>query len=415
MNFIRSRRYTVPFSVIFMSIMFAFFADIKCLNWALVMGEYVSDGVMAPLYIGTILIIVLASFFAIRFKTQREMTSSLVIFLSLIVFYFITSQFIGDPRVSLPFYSVFTLSAFIIPQIVRVDAKWVLFAAMTLPAFSITRINYIFASYLTWQDVISMDASYGYLVPIVANIAYIKFFYKENSVKMKILTCFVSSINLVFLFELFLFGSRGPLLAIMLLCIILYIVTIEEGRLSFEKKRFRVTIIASVMFVLFFFTLVSYFDDFLTNIGINSYAVQKIINMGSEGNLSNGRSELSEITWNDFLNEPIFGHGLDMFEQNHPDQPYPHNFILQILYDGGIVLFIILMVPILKRFTKKIKSLSREEGALMTFLFFSSVPGGLFSQDLWENAVLWLFIGYLFTNNIIYDNNGTSFCNNTYL
>lgn len=415
MNFIKSRRCTVPFSVIFMSIMFAFFADIKCLNWALVKGEYVSDGLMAPLYIGTILIIVLASFFAIRFKTQIEMTSSLVMFLSLIVFYFITSQFIGVPRVSLPFYSVFTLSAFIIPQIVRVDAKWVLFAAMTLPAFSITRINYIFASYLTWQDVISMDASYGYLVPIVANIAYIKFFYKENSVKMKILTCFVSSINLVFLFELFLFGSRGPLLAIMLLCIILNIVTIEEGRLSFEKKRVRVTIIASVMFVLSFFTIVSYFDDFLTNIGINSYAVQKIIKMGSEGNLSNGRSELSEITWNDFLNEPIFGHGLDMFEHYHPDQPYPHNFILQILYDGGIVLFIILMVPILKRFTKKIKSLSREEGALMTFLFFSSVPGGLFSQDLWENAALWLFIGYLFTNNIIYDNNGTSFCNNTYL
>lgn len=415
MKKLKTVKNNLPFYVRSLSFLLAFFADIKCINWALVSGQFVNDGLMEPLYIGAISLIIIISFLAIRFKSKSEVKSSIIIISVLLLYYLITNVLVREPRVSLPFFSVFTISAFIIPQIVHIDIKWFLLTVMALPSFSIIRIDRIFASYLSWLDVISMDASYGYLIPIIANIIFVWFYFLNMGITIKIFSIIISAINIVFFMQLFLFGSRGPLLSIFMLIYFLFIVKVYRNKIVLNRIRIIVSLSIISICIISFISLVSYFNDFLSNIGVNSYAVQKIIDMDMDDNLSNGRFDLTIITWTEFWDKPLFGHGIDMFEYYHPDQPYPHNFILQILYDGGIVLFCTIIAPSIRRISIKLRRISKNEFAFMIFLFFSSVPGALLSQDVWENPILWLFFGYLFTNNIIYRDGKTDIGNYTNL
>ena len=138
--------------------------------------------------------------------------------------------------------------------------------------------------------------------------------------------------------------------------------------------------------------------------GINSTALEKIVRLSAEGNLSNGRNNLQIIALNGFWDNFLFGNGLDRFDAN-TGLAYPHNFVTQILYDGGLLLFCVLLIPIFIKTFLNYKRCSYNQYVVHTFLLFSSVPYASFSQDVWENAVFWLFVGSLFSSTFVTSNN----------
>jgi hypothetical protein len=143
----------------------------------------------------------------------------------------------------------------------------------------------------------------------------------------------------------------------------------------------------------FFVPLLSLIEGELSKNGIEIEAISKMIRLQDEdGDLSNGRNYLNTLTWDGILASPLLGNGLDQFDNNYPGESYPHNFLLQILYDGGIWLFLILS-PIFIRSIKFLRSRTYNEYAMYMTLFFASVPGALFSQDLWAIPILWMFFG----------------------
>lgn len=395
---------SLPIGKFFLSVLVALFADIKCINWGLAVGGFVSEGIMAPLYMGTVGSIAVFSFVYNREGMKNISTKALVLSAYLLAFFYITVWFVGFPRVTLPFFLVFTISAFLIPQFARVDTKVFLRAVMILPSFSILRIDRIFASYLTWMDVISMDASYGYLVPIIATVVYIFTYFKNESKLNKAITICFTLINAVFLAQLMLYGSRGPLLAIALLFIFMYIVRHDgsHGVKIYTLKMWR-TLLISIILLGSLTQVASLIDNTLTDMGFHSYAIHKIVRLEEAGDITNGRDGLIETTFNEFLDYPLLGHGLDRFEAHH-DSPYPHNFILQILYDGGILLLIVLGVPFFKNGKRLLHYCTKDEFVMFTFLFFASVPGSLFSQDMWQISILWMFFGYLMSKNFVCKN-----------
>ena len=119
------------------------------------------------------------------------------------------------------------------------------------------------------------------------------------------------------------------------------------------------------------------------------------------GDLSNGRDAIDIIAWDGIFESPFLGYGTAQFE-NNTGFVYPHNFILQFLYDGGLLLTFVVLFPIVRTVIQKIKKVNSQEYICLIFLFFCSVPGSLLSGDLWESGMLWMFFGFVLSRNSYY-------------
>lgn len=392
--------------ILVQSLLVAFFADIRCINWGLTQGGFVGEGIMALLYISIVGLIVISVMFSKTKMRDNLRSYSVFLPLYLIVYYVLTNVFVAQPVISVPFFLIFTITAFLIPHITRVDAKIMLKAMMIFPFFSIFRLQSIFASTLSWKMSLPMDVSYGYLVPLVANVVYIAFYFKNEKKISKVATILFSLINLVFFIQILLFGSRGPLLCIFLLIGVLFCIKFDQqNRVKLNNRRIRISLIIAVFLAIFFIPILTLLNSWLANWDIEVDAISKVIRLQTEqGDFSNGRRDLNNLTWNGIYNSPIFGHGLDQYDNNYPGESYPHNFILQILYDGGIWLALI-MSPIFIRTVKYFKNRTYGEYSIFLTLFFASVPGALFSQDLWNIPILWMLFGFVISKSFVQSNN----------
>ena len=109
--------------VVFQSLLVAFFADIRCINWGLTQGSFVGEGVMALLYIGVVGLIMLSVVFSQMKLRYNFRTYSVFFLLYLLLYYALTSAFVAPPVISVPFFLIFTITAFILPHLTKVDAK----------------------------------------------------------------------------------------------------------------------------------------------------------------------------------------------------------------------------------------------------------------------------------------------------
>ena len=377
------------------SLLIAFFADIRCINWGLTSGGFAGEGVMSILYIAIVGLIFVSTLFTL--KKIKSSFSSYSIFLPiyLLVFYLITSVIVAAPVVSISYFLIFTIVAYLIPHITIVSSKLLLKAMMIFPSFAVLRLQAVFASSVSWATRLPMDVSYGYLIPIVANIVFLWFYFKDESRGAKLITLVFSGINFVFFLNILLFGSRGPILCIFLLLCFLWCIRINHFTgFKIDKRRLYILLFSGILIVAFFIPVMSYMNDRLFEYGIEVDAISKIINLQDAGDISNGRNDLNEKTWIGIINHPILGNGLDQYDNNYPGDDYPHNFILQILYDGGILLFLIFL-PVFRKIPGYLKTCSRDDLAVFSVFSFASVPGALFSQDLWCIPVLWMFFGLM--------------------
>lgn len=406
MDFIRKNLVRLP--VVLASLLIGFYVDVKCVNWTLAYGFFSGGegGFMSLLYPAVVVCIFALCFFT-KIKNEVEpslLSFSLVVFL--IIFYIVTTTFVGPPRVSVALFSLFVVVGLILPCFTIVDGKYLLVSVMLWPSFAIFRLDQVFQMALSWKDVISMDASYAFMTPVIASVVYLFTFYRNDKGWKKLFITVIVLIDFVFFLKLFQFGSRGPLLAI-LLTIVFFLSTkyskIKGGIFLSRKKVF-----AGLFFLFLLLFSIDFFFDFLISImekiGVNSTALEKIVRLSAEGNLSNGRGNIQILALNGFWDNILFGNGLDRFDAN-TGLAYPHNFVLQILYDGGLLLFCVLLIPIVAKTILNYKRCSYNRYVVQTFLLFSSVPYASFSQDLWENAVFWLFVGSLFSSTFVNSNN----------
>ena len=134
---------------------------------------------------------------------------------------------------------------------------------------------------------------------------------------------------------------------------------------------------------------------------ISLNVIDKFLDMGARGDMSNGRKDIDVFAWKGIWQSPILGHGIAQFERN-TGIIYPHHFIIQMIYDGGFILTILVLTPIILSAINKIKKANHDEIICLIFLFFCSVPGALFSGDLWNSNVLWIFFGFVLSKHSIY-------------
>lgn len=385
--------------VIIQSLLVALFMDVKCLNRIISSSNSEEEGgVLGVMYIGIFGLLLLTSLFDKK-KIHIGLYPILILFY-IIASYYITVSFLGDPYSTLPHITVFTVCSFLLPFIASVDVKLTIKTLMILPVIGLFRLSQIFKFVTDYNEYISMGLSYAFYTPIVATIIYLFCFYRRETKKQRRLMFVVALVDLLYLFEIFKYGSRGPL--VLLLMLLTFLLTIRNVEKGIVVKKSRLLLFGLlVLFLLFFYDSVFLMLDSLFNkIGIHSHMLEKFVQLASMGDVGNGRDVIYDLTWKGIINSPIIGNGFDLFYYN-TRYVYPHNFILQILYDGGIFLFFLILVPAFRNLVCIYKKCNISEYALLCLLLFVGPGAGLFSGNLWRNSLLWLFLGFTFSKSFI--------------
>ncbi|WP_353101111.1 O-antigen polymerase [Myroides odoratus] len=235
-----------------------------------------------------------------------------------------------------------------------------------------------------------MGISYGLLRLVLAIIAVL-LLYRKN---IKQLYIIILCVTLIFYSTIyFKYSTRGALFAIIFFLFVYYFI---QGNKVIRKKIMLFIACLGAVFVVFNFEFfLSSLIGFLSVFGISIKALDKVLMLSGSGNFDNGRGALIDKALDGIYSSPLFGNGFASFERMYGDGYYVHNFFVQILYEGGIVLFIpilfILIYGVKCIFTKY---LPFDERIFVLFLFCAGIIELFFSSVYWKSVFFWFFIFY---------------------
>lgn len=392
------------------SIIVAFFCSIKTVNVYLtrdIETEGDKSGPMAMMYVLTAVVLCIVSFMSRSLSLKYMSKRATFLILTVVLFYIVTLNFIGPPYTSPIFFGVFTVFSFLIPFIATIDVRLFIKMIMIFSLPAIMVLDKVFAPLKYYLDYVSMGVSYSFLTPVIASVVYVACFYKQENLIQKIITILSFTINLVYAYNLFSLGSRGPVFAILSVVAFLFFLkhNTEYGGIKYTRLKIILGIITIVILYFTFIPVLTEIQVLLSDYDLSFRFIDKFVNLNQEDDITNGRDIVYDIVLTDISSSPLWGWGLDQLANQHHDLNYPHNFILQIIYDGGILFLIFFVVCLYKDIVTIWKRCTIEEYALFSLLFFSSVPGALFSDDLWKNSSLWVFFGALLSKTFVNKNN----------
>ena len=393
----------INYIVVIYSFLIAFFVNMRCVNWILSYGYFSGGdrGFMSILYPITIFVFFLVWVFGGKRRPIAHNSQYLFFVLFLLAYYLLTILLAGNPRISFPSFLVIVIGGVLLPNLCYVDCRLLLKFVFILPFFGIFRWQQIFFMELSWVDTISLDSSYAFMLPIIANIVYLKFYFSSETIFNKFVVLLFSSINLFYFIQILMFGARGAVFSIIAVIFFMYCVSYDEKKSGIKiiRNRLVVVILAIILTIVLFEPVIKLTNHILELCNIESRALIKILELKTQGDISNGRNDLAVITINGIWDSPLWGHGLDRFDAN-TGEAYPHNFVLQSLYDGGLILFTVLIVGLLVKSIRAFRNCSYGELTLLITFSFASVLHALFSEDMWDISILWFYYGVLFARHL---------------
>lgn len=245
------------------------------------------------------------------------------------------------------------------------------------------------------RDYEAMTWSYAVFPCMAVSMAHFVFFRKEAMFifKLMYIPC------LLMFFRYLSEANRGALVSLIMLIYLLVIKTPNTQTMTMRNKKalnvFFIILIAVAL--IFYEEIITFLYNIIEKYDIDLYAIKKMYRGIREDNITNNRDELYSYAWNGFLSSPLFGHGVGGFSVNHGG--WPHNFILQILYEGGLILFSAIIIPLVRiiYFFITDEKVSIEDYVLFVCFFSTSIPRLLFSTEVWNTQGFWmLFVfGYM--------------------
>lgn len=239
-----------------------------------------------------------------------------------------------------------------------------------------------------------MDFGY-YLLPTVL-ILYLKFYRDKKYVYLIMMIPLSVTI--------FIYGSRGATLSL-LFCIFLTSFFYFKNYLTYKKIIFIIFSISIIISIIFISSQEDYlikFNKYLNSKGIYSYAITKYVNPYES--FSSGRNERYEIALKDIEKSPIIGNGIGNYTHQY-GLNYIHNIILQLMDEGGVLLFLIVCYLILRFFKKLINE--RDINKQIIYIFLLSLTFKLIiTSQYWDEPTFWiiLMISISRNKNVLLDN-----------
>ena len=278
---------------------------------------------------------------------------------------------------------------------VKVNVKVMIIASIIAPCVTIFNINSIFAL-REYTNNISMGTSYAFLFPIICTVAYLFKYFKKESLSKKIVIIPFLIINFIAFVFIFLHGSRGPLLcvAIVILLLATFEVKDNNGIRMKNKISFIFISISLLIVIAFIWEILSGLNAILLRNGYDVNFIRKLLELKSENDVLNGRNVEYSSALQGIWDKPFFGHGMSSFTY-YTGYAYPHNFLLQLAYDGGLLVFIMFLIPFIKGFYRFAKQCNSSEFVFGVVLFAYAIPSSLFTGDLWKKPILWGLFAFL--------------------
>ena len=237
---------------------------------------------------------------------------------------------------------------------------------------------------------INMGLSYALLPLLFAPFFHFLFYRKEKQFKLMYIIYIVSAFLLV---KLMMNGTRGAVLSLIVAVGLIYIKGLNEKKVArYHLLRAVVVLILAIVASVYFYEIVDWAHSFLESLGVNARFLDKIIALDEQGDVSNGRWGLFEYTLSEIKNKPILGHGIASMAYYGGKHSYAHNFLLQLMYDGGLVMTVPIIFFLWKAVYYVFCGEERDEVIFSLFMISITIPRALFSGDVWENACFWLLV-----------------------
>ena len=383
-----------------MSILMGIFMNLSCIGVYLfpsAEGGLDTSGMLGIMYLAVVGAIFVTAIYNKTFSIVKINRIIWVPIIGILLFYYYSITHLPEPRTPFNHFIVFTIVALLIPTIIRINTRLTLLTVMVSTIPALLQLQVIFFSTLitvTSDDILSQGYSYAFLTPVVCAIIYLLYYYKNDSSKTKTWITIIVLINLLFSFFLITRGSRGPIAALVMLVAFPYVLKADYDMNGIKVNLKKFIILALVIYIVStnFIQILTLIQSIFSGIGLSFHFVDKFLIRNELGDITSERDGILEMAMNGFYAKPFFGNGFDQF-MNNTGRGYPHNFIAQILYDGGLYLFTITLLPVLFYLRRWFKSCNYNEYIIIVVLLFSSVPGALVSFDMWEVGNLWLFMG----------------------
>lgn len=371
----------------------------------------ISDGLLPVIFISALVVSYSMNFLTLP-KSIRINIKSMIFILLIIMLFIITFSFKGFATTAKEYFIEFmayggivyliALLPFSPYKVIRYSMLLgIVFLINPIKIISFTSINTI-----TSYERITMGASYAILPILTATILHFCFFYdKANFLDKIAYIC-----NTILLVVLFTRGTRGAVLSILIL--IFLILYLKISKLAGRNKYFisMIFLLVALGVILLILTnlknIILNLYLFLQSIGIEIAALIKTYNFIEEEGIVailNGRDSIYIRSLELFLQSPIWGHGIGIYGDIYGT--YPHNLFLQILTEGGIILFIPIATIIIECVKLLLKPWSRNNlyedwRYLLLFLFIIAIPRLMFSSYLWQEQSFWLMVFvYFLTKN----------------
>ncbi len=377
------------------SILLALGAGIWTLTTLLLIASPAMQGVMTYLYIAVAVAWLIVTLFSSG-RGLRLSFSALVMMCVCLLAYLFTTIYSHYQTSStfIVFFCEVILSLLMVQ--VKINTRTFLLTSMLMPLIGLPFIDSLFV-YISQEDSLGMGTSYAFMLPAVCTIVYLLKYIRYDKRLIKFVILLIIVINLVFMYLILISGSRGVILSLIFTIVAIYIFPHDIQHCGIKMKSWRslLMLLFALFIGIYFWEILEFFNTILKSIGYNFYGLERTVEFHKAGDVFTGRDSIVEIAWDAFLQKPIFGHGLSTFSDYTNDTyPWIHNSVIQLLFDGGVVLFLFVIFPLFRSMRYWFRYSSFDDYLIVLVLFAASVPGSLFSHDLWSLPILWMFVGY---------------------
>lgn len=377
------------------SILLALCAGVWTLTTLILIAAPAMQGVMTLLYVVVAAVWAIVTFFTAG-KGLRLTAPAFVMMAICLLAYLFTIMY-SQYQTSATFV-VFVCEVILSLLMVQTDinARTFLLTSMLMPLIGLPYISSLFV-YVAQEDSLGMGTSYAFMLPAVCTVVYLMKYFRYDKNIRKILILLLVGVNLVFMYLILSSGSRGVVLSLLFTVVAFYVFPFNEGHSGIRMKSWRSLLLLFIVLLAgnYFWEILDFFNATLKSVGITIYGIDRTVEFHKAGEVLSGRENIIEIAWEAFKQKPFWGHGVSTFpDYTNDTYPWIHNSIIQLLFDGGVVLFLLVIYPLVRSIRLWFKNCSFNDYIMVLSLFGASVPGSLFSHDLWNLPILWMFVGY---------------------
>lgn len=342
-------------------------------------------------------IIIIASVFSVAsivLKRKIRTNKELVFVVTYLILYFVFTRIFQPGKSSLETVDFIGMCILplIIGGVVGADYSLVFRICMWLLVLGIPVYSQLFlkANYGLNYDAVSMSMSYDILPITLVGVIHMIYFGRKSKIVDKMLYV----ISIVFCISLIRMSYRGALLALVVSVVLALYFRKYESDLN-KQIRFVVICLFVVILALNFQNVLVLASNILNSFDIHIAFIDKTVYLMQYDSLGHGRLETYKLAFDGFLESPVWGHGLATFEY-YTGLPFPHNFILEFMFDGGVLLSIPLLyifISSIRHLLKNVWTGDRYWFAFTLMIGSIAITRGLISAESWRIVLLWLFLG----------------------